>query len=406
MSERTSAHLAYALAGLALLVTAAGVVFLVLTRHIGATDTTATVASDALGAATVVAFVVIGTLVAARRSRNPIGWVFLWLGILTAVGLVVERYAIYVLLVNPGWADGGTIAAALQANAYLIFLTFFLLLILLFPTGKVPGRLWRLLIILGAGTLLGAYAVVSMKPGTLGEPFDAFRNPLGVEALSGIDGPLTALLVVTGVFIVLAAVVSAVLRFRRSRGVERAQFKWFALAAALVGVGLLAHSIADAFAPGAIDPIEFLVSLAVAGLPIAAGVAILRYRLYEIDRIINRALVYGVLTAGLAGLYFGIVLALQQVFSSFAGGSELAVAGSTLVVAALFRPVRGRVQMLVDRRFYRQRYDAQRTLEAFTVRLRDEVDLATLGADLGTVVHETMQPAHVSLWLRRQSEER
>ncbi len=400
MSERLSARLAYLLAGLALLVDAVGVVLLVLTRHIGATDTTASVANDALGAATVVAFVVIGTLVAARHSRNPTGWIFLWLGVLGAVGLVFERYAIYALLVNPGWAGGGTVGAALQANGYLIFLTLLLLLILLFPTGKVPGPRWRLPMILGAGALLGAYAVVSRKPGRLGEPFDAFENPLGVEAISGSGGPLTALLVATGALILLAAVLSASLRFRRSHGVERAQFKWFALAAAMIGVGLIARSIANGVASGAIDAIELLVGLAVAGLPIAAGVAILRYRLYEIDRIINRALVYAVLTAGLAGLYFGIVIALQQVFGGLTRGNDLAIAGSTLAVAALFRPARRRIQGFVDRRFYRRRYDAQQTLEAFSARLRDEVDLDQLGADLGAVVHETMQPAHVSLWLR------
>ena len=406
MSSRATARLAYALALLALLVDAAGVCLLVLTRHIGSTDTTASVPNEALGAVTVVPFVVIGTLVAVRRSRNPTGWVFLGLGLLSALALVLERYPIYTLLVNPGWGRGGRVAASLQANGYLPFLIVLLFLVLLFPNGRLTGTPWRHIAPLGAAAFVACYAVVSMKAGALGQPFDAFENPLGVDALSGLDGLLTAVLLVPGFLILLAAVFSAVVRFRRSRGVEHQQFKWFSMAAALIAVGLIAHVIADGVAPGAIDTIEFLVSLAVAGLPIAAGVAILRYRLYEIDRIISRTLVYGALTAILAGLYFGIVIGLQAAFSSFTQGNELAVAGSTLAVAALFRPARRRVQGFVDRRFYRSKVDAERTLAAFSARLRQEIDLGSLTAELGDAVGQTMQPAHVSLWLRPQEAER
>ncbi len=198
---------------------------------------------------------------------------------------------------------------------------------------------------------------------------------------------------------ILVSATSLVLRFRRATGLERQQLKWVASAAGLVGAAfasgpLLFWYIDD----GAVW--EPLLLLAIATIPVSAGIAILRYRLYEIDRIVNRAVVYGAVSALLVGAYFGIVLGLQEVFSSFGGGSDLAIAVSTLAVAALFRPVRARVQRAVDRRFYRRRYDAQRTLEAFSARLRDEIDIAALHGELTAVVRRTLEPERVSLWLR------
>ena len=195
-------------------------------------------------------------------------------------------------------------------------------------------------------------------------------------------------------------------RFRRSRGEERLQLKWFVLTIVLVLTFVAAAGIAAEVAPAAsgANPVEevcfYLALLGVAALPVASAAAILKYRLYDIDLVINRALVYGALTASLAGAYLGSVLLLQLALSPLTDESDLAVAGSTLAVAALFRPARGRIQALVDRRFYRRRYDAARTLESFGGRLRDEVDLDALGADLRAAVAETVQPAHISLWLR------
>jgi hypothetical protein len=207
-----------------------------------------------------------------------------------------------------------------------------------------------------------------------------------------------------GVLVVTISAVAALVYRLRTAPEQRQQIKWFLAAVALALVFDLSLAIADAFS-SSFDGGPAALWLAVLGtIPVSVGVAILRYRLYDIDRIINRTLVYGLVTAALAGLYFGIVLALQQLFSSFTQGNNLAIAGSTLAVAALFRPARRRIQAVVDRRFYRHRYNAQQTLEAFSARLREEIDLDTLTAELRAVVGETIQPAHVSLWIRPRVE--
>jgi hypothetical protein len=198
--------------------------------------------------------------------------------------------------------------------------------------------------------------------------------------------------------LLLASALSIVLRFRRSRGVERLQLKWIAFAVATTAV---LWTVSDLVPAGwAANLISGAGIVALCSVPVSIGVAVLRYRLYDIDRVISKTLVYGALTAILGAAYVGLVLVCQAVFSSFAGGSDLAIAASTLVVAASFFPVRARVQRVVDRRFYRRRYDAQRTLEAFGGRLREQVELDGLRTDLEDVVAETMQPAHVAIWLR------
>jgi hypothetical protein len=266
--------------------------------------------------------------------------------------------------------------------------------ILLFPSGRVPTHRWRAVAWLSGAVLVLASLSEAFLPGKLAEAPNV-TNPLGIESARG-----ALELVNTGCFLLLPlcfvlSAFSMVGRFRRSTGEERQQLKWFAAAAVLLGacfpfVFVVSSGVA-----------EDLVTLLFAGLPMAIGIAILRHRLYDIDVIINRALVYGSLTATLALVYVGGVVGLQYAFRTLTGqGSTLAVVASTLAIAALFNPLRRRVQAFVDRRFYRSKYDAAKTLETFSAKLRDETDLDALNAELVGVVRETMQPAHVSLWLR------
>ncbi len=347
----------------------------------------------------------VGVVVATRRPGNPVGWIFLAGALSASLTLASAVYAQTAVPVPPSGRLPGTELAAWVAGG-LAFPTVALvaLLLLLYPDGRPPSRRWRLVAwLIGAATVtsvIGAFA-----PGRIEDQATPVENPLGVggtlgDAVAGVR-PVAGILLQLSLVLGLA---SMVVRFRRSRGDERLQLKWFVLTIALIAVSVLASGVAQEVAPaghGDANPVEealaLLALLGVAALPLASAIAILKYRLYDIDVVINRALVYGALTALLAGAYLGIVLVLQLVLSP---GSDLAVAASTLAVAALFRPARKRVQAAVDHRFYRRRYDAAQTLDSFGARLRDEVDLDILAADLRGVVAETVQPSQVSLWLR------
>jgi hypothetical protein len=344
------------------------------------------------------AFPTVGAVVASRRPHNPIGWIFLGAGIPFGLSGFAHGYAVYGLFTEPGSLPGAE-AMAWLASWFFIPPLFAApaFLFLLFPQGRAVSPRWRAVGWMAAVgivcTILFAFA-----PGPLEEPpFDEVVNPFGIE---GAEATLNLVATVGWASIllsVLAAAASMLVRLRRARGRERQQLKWVTSAA---GLFALANVVGSTTLSSQREEIGQLVVLfAYAGIPMAAGVAILRHRLYDIDRILNRALVYGALTALLAGAYFGIVVAFQNAIPA-AGDSDLTIAGSTLAVAALFRPLRGRVQGFIDRRFYRRRYDAQRTLEQFTARLRDEIDLEALNRELVAVVSDTMQPAHVSLWLR------
>jgi hypothetical protein len=346
------------------------------------------------------AFAVTGAIVATRLPRNPIGWIFCYMGLLIGAGNLPFQYAIVALYIDPDSLPGGDAAAVLQNLGLTPCFGLLAFALLLFPDGRLPSRRWRPA---AAAALIGSTLVgvgYALRPGRLDSPFHGVKNPFGVGSFELMDGLTGAgwLLMALGAAFAAAAIV---VRFRRSSGVEHEQLKWITLAGTGIGVLFVANFLSFALDVQGIDQLRLtLVGLAFSALPIAAGIGILRYRLYDIDVVINRTVVYGALTGALAGIYVGTVLVLQLVLGGLTEDSGLAVAGSTLAVAAAFRPLRSRIQEAVDRRFYRRRYDARHTLEAFSARLRDQVDLRALDAELRGVVAETMQPAHVSVWLR------
>jgi hypothetical protein len=264
------------------------------------------------------------------------------------------------------------------------------LLLLLFPTGRLPGRRWRPVVWATVVATAAAVVGTALTPGPV-EFFPQFQNPLGLAAA----GPVLDRIVQVGFVVLTAGVFAAagslIVRWRRARGVERQQLKWLAYAAAMLVVAQVGASLL----PRALFLVVTMVTTVL--FPAATGIAVVRYRLYEIDRLINRTLVYGLLTATLGLVYAGLVLVLGQLLGQ---DSSWAVAGATLAVAALFQPARRRIQQAVDRRFNRRRYDAAKTIEAFSTRLREEIDLDTLSAELLAVVDQTMEPTRVSLWLR------
>jgi hypothetical protein len=337
----------------------------------------------------VVAFGALGALLASRRPRNPIGWLLVGAAFSLGVSGLARGWYLHAYYVDPGSALP-PLALLWVANWIWVcgFPPLITALLLLFPDGRLPSRRWWPAAAL-VGTALAAMLVGYMlDPGAM-DDYPRADNPLGVpgtQVLLEIAYPLFA----AGAVASAAALVT---RFRRSRGVERQQLKWMAAAAALAVCAWAVNAVLDqVFGVNS----SFFLPLVLLAIPAAATVAILRYRLYELGRIVNRALVYGGLTATLGAAYLAVVLLLGLA----AGRSDLTVALATLAVAALFGPARGRIQALVDRRFYRSRYDAEHTLAAFGGRLRDEVDLDAIGAELRRAAGESVQPAHVSLWLR------
>ena len=352
-------------------------------------------------------YATLGLVIATRRPRHPVGWLLIGLGLVGSLQLVAGQYAV---LAGPAGLPGRLHAMWAASQLQVTWVGLVLLLLLLFPTGRLPSPRWRPVawsVVAGAGLGLVTQA---LDPKTLSDT-PGYRNPFALPALEPVLELLQVLggaLVFVGLF---GALASLVVRLRRSRGRERQQLKWFVYVALL---GIVAIYLLDPLlalltgqpSGGGVRRVLALLNpwvLAPLALPIAVTVAIVRHRLYDIDRVLNRTLVYGLLTALLGSVYAAGVFALGRLLDPANGESGLAVAASTLAVAALFQPARRQVQTAVDRRFNRARYDAARTVEAFSVRLRDQVDLDTLSAELLTVVDQTVQPTQASLWLRPTS---
>jgi hypothetical protein len=371
------------------------------------------------------AFPTVGALIASRLPTNPIGWLFCGMGLLRAVQRFAGAYADYALLENFAF-PGGEYMAWFSTCVWLVGLALGVFIILLFPDGRLPSRRWR--IVAWAAIFGVALNVIGFgfMPEYLFLTHPYVDNPFPIIGVIGgfttyeLFGASRFLGMTLLLWSTLAALFSPILRLYRARGNERQQIKWFLFAAmtltlfvGLIELNLLIDTFTHDFMPQTVDilqawhlltPALIVGALAPIVVPIFTYIAIVKYRLYDIDILINRALVYGTLTATLVGLYFGGIVLLQRVFVVFTGQqSTLAVVASTLLIAALFTPLRRHIQSFIDRRFYRKKYDARKTLESFSAKLRDETDLEALNDDLVGVVRETMQPAHVSLWLRSES---
>ncbi len=336
-----------------------------------------------------------GAVLASRRPHHPVGWLLLACGLSLTAGGVDPAYAAYGLLGRPGALPAAhavvrywpvTVVTAQTAAGFVLLLT---------PTGSLPSprwRWWARVTVAAAIILLVGLAAAS---GPLDPQYQLLGGPFDYRGQGGVLLVVNQLALAITTLAVVVGAASLVVRFRRARGVERQQLRWVAWAAALAVLGAVVAL--GGVAVGATAVVNWTISACFAVLPLALGAAILRYRLYDLDRIISRTLAYGLLTVLLGGGYAGVVLGLGQLLGR---DSPLVVAGATLAVAAAFQPARRRIQAVVDRRFDRRRYDAARTIAGFSARLRQQVDLNTLTAELLGVVEQTMQPTQVSLWLR------
>jgi hypothetical protein len=354
-------------------------------------------------AVTAVPFSAVGAVVASRCPENPFGWIYCAIGLLGGIRLFSAQYAAYALLAAPGSLPGGEVGAWISSWIWLPHIGLFAFSGLLFPKGLPSRNRWRQFALFSGAVFAAGSIAVAFSPGPV-VGFDSIENPLGVEAMRGIG----SLFRVLGYTLVLVAVVSLFERLRYTRGIEQQQIKWVAYASMVGASGaILLYVVSPHVSVPWLSWSSFAVLIiGLVGIPLTMGNAILRHRLFDIDLIINRTLVYVALTASLALVYFGGVTLLQGLLHTLTGyesqlaRSQLAVVASTLAVAGLFGPLRRRVQAFIDRRFYRSKYDAAKTLEAFGARVRDEVDLEKLTGELVAVIDRTVQPAHVSLWLR------
>lgn len=398
MSIRNAAWLAWSLAGLTFLLMA-GTMFLVWLGRLSplranGEHSLAYVVVAILGNALAPA---IGALIAARQPRNLYGWIWLVSGFALSFLQFVAVYAFHGLLIAPGTLPLVEFTLSLAGPAWFLYVATGPFILLLFPTGYIPSSKWRIVAWAVVGALLIGSATAWALPGP--SPFvPAVENPYGVQ---GTVGDVVTVVVVMSVMLIytaiIAGVVSLLLRFRHATGVERQQLKWFTFGAVLLGVVL----ISDFFYtfPGIWESAKEAIALNMLP-PLTIGIAILRYRLYDIDIIIRRTLIYAALTGALALVYFGSVAVLEALFRALTGQQQpqLVIVLSTLAIAALFAPLRRQMQNAIDRRFYRRKYDAEKTIAAFSAVLREELDLDQLETALLSVVEETFQPESLSLW--------
>jgi hypothetical protein len=402
MSDRFLIRLAWSLCTLTLLVLAASLVLILLGWSMPLPRGTAPWRDQAVSLVGIVGAPILGGLIASRRPRNPYGWVWLGFGMGLALQQFAASYAAYALV------EPGTLVAPLTISNVLglgnqVSLAVAPFLLLLFPTGRLPSRRWRPVAWISA--LSGATILILVF---------LFDNP---DQVGGTIGIMAASVVFVIFATIAVSALSLLFRYRRARGVERQQLKWVAFTAVLAAIflvggqlfwlaGLLISYLVGGDLPSLNRSLDNLLNVALeVCLYAGVGIAILRYRLYDIDIIINRTLVYGSLTVSLALVYLGGVISLQSLLRAITSqGSQLAIVASTLAIAALFNPLRRRIQNFIDHLFYRRKYDAAKTLEAFSARLREETDIDALNTELLSTVRETVQPEHVSLWLRDPKE--
>jgi hypothetical protein len=367
-----------------------------LLRQAGRPDLTQLAVVPVLAAVTAAT---VGAVLASRRPAHPVGWLLLAQVVSLLATGAAAQYLAWGLLVGPATLPATRYAALYYPATAVTGLTVLGFVLLLTPTGSLPSPRWRWWARAMVAVPVVLLLVVTLAPGSVNPYYQVVGSPFDFQGLSGVLLVANQLALAVTMLAVVVAAASLVVRFRRARGTERQQLRWVALAAALMV--LAAVVVVAGLAVGATVVVTWAVSVCVAGVPLAVGAAVLRYRLYDLDRIISRTLAYGLLTVLLGGGYAGAVLLLGQVLGGIGDKPpSWAVAGATLALAAVFQPARRRVQRAVERRFNRGRYDAAKTIQAFSARLREQVDLDTLTTELLAVVEETMQPTQASLWLR------
>lgn len=349
-----------------------------------------------------VTFSLVGTLIAFKQVHNRIGWILLVVGVGSSIQFFSDQYAVFGLLAYPGSLPGAIFIAWVFNWIWAFFITFGLVFVpLLFPNGKLVSPRWKIVIWSGSAGIFLMTTSYAFAPGAL-QNFQRQPNPFGLEAMR----ERWILLFVCGSVILLAsaalAVLSLLIRWRNASGNERQQLKWIAYAATVMVLGASAGFIPS------LQIGSLLFAASIMGLPIAIGVAILKYHLFDIDLIIRRTVTYALVTTALVAVFFGSIVTLQQVFAAVTGTrrNELVTVLSTLAIAALFVPLRNTIQNAVNRRFNRRKYDAQRVLTKFAETVRDETDLETLSQELIHVVNETLQPRSATLWLKKPDDSR